>query len=347
LVRSQEPLADMLFMPAFNAWIALRLVNEGQDSCVRYLSEESVRTYREYAKALDKFFGRMKLGDIHDGNIRTFQDDRASCNGPWQRKCGQNRIRKEVSLLIAMLRDGRVWDEDLEKAFRGLPQELTDIPRAMDSEQQGRLLSVMQSREEWRWIYHYSVLDLRTCASTIEMRMSRIEDGSLQQRTFRVGPKASKNKFRNRTIPLEQEDALESLEFLQWRSRKLGSSDPEHFLFPFGFDSNHVCNPAQPMTRWGIYTDWEKIRKEAELDWLRPYDLRHTAITNMATEGVPIAIIQAFAGHISAKMQQHYTTISMMSKRATAQSMPALIQALPPKKPVVRFDQGSKVIRWA
>jgi integrase len=337
----------MTFMPAFNSWLSLRIVNEGQDSCVRYLTEESVRTYREYAKALDKFFGRMKLRDIHDGNIRTFQDDRASCNGPWKRKCGQNRVRKEVALLIGMLRDARVWDKDLKRAFRGLPQELTDIPRAMDSEQQGALLGVMQSREEWKWVYHYSVVSLRTCVSTIEMRMNRIEDGNLQQRTFRVGPKASKNKFRNRTIPIEAEDALESLEWLQWRARKLGSVLPEHFLLPYGFDSRHTCNPALPMTRWGIYTDWDKIRIEAGLPWLRPYDLRHTAITNMATEGVPIAIIQAFAGHISAKMQQHYTTISMMSKRATAQSMPALIQVLPPKKPSVRFDHGNKVIRWA
>jgi integrase len=337
----------MNFMPAFEGWLSARIVNEGQDSCVRYITKESERTYREYAKALDKFFGRMRLGDIHDGNIRVFQDERALGHAPWKKPCGQNRIRKEVSLLIRMLREARVWDDALEKAFRQLPQEIIDIPRAMDSDQQSVLLDVMQSREDWRWIYHYSVLALRTCASTIEMRMSRIEDINLQHLTFRVGPAASKNKFRNRTIPIEKEDAIEAASWLQDRARRLGSHAPAHYVFPYGFDSNHICNPAQPMTRWGIYTDWEKIRTAAGLEWLRPYDLRHTAITNMATEGVPIAIIMAFAGHISAKMQQHYTTISMMSKRATAQSMPALVQALPPKKPAVRFDQGNKVIRWA
>jgi integrase len=318
----------MMFMPAFETWLSMRLVNEGKDSCVRYITKETERTYREYAKALGMFFGRMRMGDIHDGNIRTFQDDRAACNGPWKRKCGQNRIRKEVALLVRMLRDGLVWDEDLERVFKGLPQELTDVPRAMDAKQQATLLHVMHSREEWRWIYHYSTLSLRTCASTIEMRTQRLEDGNLQQRTFRVGPKASKNKFRNRTIPLEHEDALESLEFLQWRANRLGATSPEHYLFPYGFDARRFCDPDRPMSRWGIYTEWEKIRKQAGLDWLRPYDLRHTAITNMATEGVPIAIIMAFAGHISPKMQQHYTTISMMSKRNTARSMPLLFKPL-------------------
>jgi integrase len=55
------------------------------------------------------------------------------------------------------------------------------------------------------------------------------------------------------------------------------------------------------------------------LNWLRPYDLRHTAITRMAEAGVPIHVIMSFAGHMSAKMQLHYTSISMASKREWAQ----------------------------
>jgi integrase len=72
------------------------------------------------------------------------------------------------------------------------------------------------------------------------------------------------------------------------------------------------------MTKFAMKNNWNYIRKLAGLPKLRIYDLRHTAITRLAEKGVPIAMIMAFAGHISAKMSQHYTTVSMQALRAMA-----------------------------
>ena len=69
------------------------------------------------------------------------------------------------------------------------------------------------------------------------------------------------------------------------------------------------------MSDTGIYKRWDEVRVAAGLPWLRPYDLRHSAITRLAEKGTPIAVIMAFAGHVSLRMQQHYTQISQMAMR--------------------------------
>src|SRR6185437_6478591 len=57
LVRSEIALADMTFPRAFDAWLAARTVNGALDCNVKYLGENSTRTYCEYKEALSKFFG--------------------------------------------------------------------------------------------------------------------------------------------------------------------------------------------------------------------------------------------------------------------------------------------------
>ena len=329
LLGSNNKLADMCIQDAFDSWIKTQIVSDQPTIAVKYLEDTSISTYSEYVWALDKFFGKMPLRNIHDGNIRSFQDDRANCRGSWRRRAGQNRIRKEVGFLLRIMRIAQVWKEDHEVVFKMLPPQLTDIPRALDPDQQKHLLAVMSRRDEWEWIYHYTVIALRTCAAPIEIRQGRLKDINLPQRTFRVGPEASKNKFRNRTIPLEKDDVVESFKWLLKRAKRFGAFKPDHFFLPFGVGSNHRPDPGKPMTRFGLKAEWNEIRKVSGFHWFRPYDLRHTAITRMAEEGTPIAIIMAFAGHISPKMQQHYTTISMQAKRSAAQAMPDF----PPKKP--------------
>jgi integrase len=322
LIRSEEKLADLRFRAAFEKWLEARLIGDRTETSVRYIAEASEKTYREYAWALEKFFGELTLREIHDGNIRTYQDDRANCRGAWKKKCGQNRIHKEVGMLLRMLRAAHLWSDDLDDAYDQLPMQHSDLQRAMDPEQQAHWLSSCLWNEDWTWVHHYSRLALETCASTFEIRKGRLVDVNLRHWTFRVGPEASKNKFRNRTIPLESDEVRASVEFLMRRAFDFGSRKPEHYLFPFGGGSRRGdLDVSQPMTKFGLKDTWNKIRVKSELRWLRPYDMRHTAITRMAEEGTPIATIMSFAGQISPRMQQHYTTISMQAKRAAAREV--------------------------
>jgi hypothetical protein len=68
------------------------------------------------------------------------------------------------------------------------------------------------------------------------------------------------------------------------------------------------------MTESGIKKLWEEVRLASGLREFRPYDTRHTAITRPAEGGVPISTIMKRAGHVSAKMTDHYTHISDASQ---------------------------------
>ena len=105
----------------------------------------------------------------------------------------------------------------------------------------------------------------------------------------------------------------------------------------------HEYDPTQPMSDSGLKKRWEEVRTAAGLEWLRPYDLRHTAITRMAEAGVPIQVIMSFAGHVSLKMQQHYTTISGMAKRKAAATVWADVPRMPPTSVHVRPSSSQAV----
>ena len=48
---------------------------------------------------------------------------------------------------------------------------------------------------------------------------------------------------------------------------------------------------------------------------VRFHDLRHTFITLMAERGVPLLVVQAMVGHMSAAMVRYYTHISNRAAR--------------------------------
>ncbi|HVG27134.1 MAG TPA: site-specific integrase [Acidobacteriaceae bacterium] len=307
----------MPFPDAYRKWLSARTTNDHPEVNVRYIAAETLRTYDDYFRALEKFFSEMAIAEIHDGHLRTYQEWRSvNYDRRWGRRAGQNRIRKEIGLLIRIMKAAGSWGEDMH-AFQQLPVQLSEMRRALSPEEQARLLQVMAQRDDWLWIFCYTVLALRTSASTCELRGLRLKDIDLEHRTLRIGPEASKNKYRNRTIPLVSEDAIEAVNWLMSRARRMGAVDPEHYLFPFGVGHSHVPkpDPSRPMTKWAISHNWAWIREKAGLPHLRPYDLRHTAITRMAEAGIPIATIMGFAGHVSPKMSEYYTTVSMQAKR--------------------------------
>jgi len=53
----------------------------------------------------------------------------------------------------------------------------------------------------------------------------------------------------------------------------------------------------------------------ARFQRLRFHDLRHTFITQMAERNVPLPVVQAMVGHMSAEMTRCYTQISDRAQR--------------------------------
>lgn len=87
------------------------------------------------------------------------------------------------------------------------------------------------------------------------------------------------------------------------------------------------------MTSSGLKKLWNELRSVTGLTWFRPYDTRHTAITRMAERGMPIALIMARAGHVSARMSEHYTHISLSAQRKWERFTRAQCE---PKTPPIR-----------
>jgi integrase len=322
---------DHIFKEAFDIWISNRVMGASALARTHYISERTEWDYRQYARALDKFFIGMRLDEITLDDIRSYERSRAMCEGPWSRECGANRIRKEVSMLVRMLRSAGCWGDEKSENFEPLPTVENDIPRALSHDEQNHWLKTCASRDDFSFIYQYSIAALQTCMSTNEFRALRIGDVSLQQRVVTVGSEGAKNKYRMRTIPLETAQVVSAFEALIWRARKLGAAGPQHYLFPYGGRGGYAYDPSQPMSDSGLRKPWQAVRDESGIDWLRPYDLRHTGVTRLAENGTPVAVMMAFAGHISPKMQRHYTWISVMMRKHAAStwsdSVPAVSSA--------------------
>jgi hypothetical protein len=114
------------------------------------------------------------------------------------------------------------------------------------------------------------------------------------------------------------EEALWAAARLIERAGTLGAVSPYQFLMPFRSAPNHR-DSDRPMSNSGIKKAWDQVRKAADLPWLRIHDLRHT-ITRMAEAGVPIPVILSMAGHISKRMQQHYTSVSEFARRRAVEA---------------------------
>src|SRR5215475_4587897 len=62
----------------------------------------------------------------------------------------------------------------------------------------------------------------------------------------------------------------------------------------------------------------------------RFHDLRHTAITKLAEQGVPDSTMKALAGHVHDKMLERYSHIRMAAKReaVAALALPTAVNAI-------------------
>jgi integrase len=128
------------------------------------------------------------------------------------------------------------------------------------------------------------------------------------------------------------------------RACSLCAVEPAHCLLPTllemhtrGNDPLHGgagYDPTHPMSSWE--SEWEQLRKAAGLGSARFHDLRHTYITRAAEAGVPIPVIEAQVGHLSAAMVAHYTHISQGAIHRAAEQIENNSQEL--LQQMVRFE---------
>jgi integrase len=314
-------LSDSLLVPAaIDQWIQARTIHGNSRIC--YVKPRTLDGFEQYKRALLRFFGHLRLREIHVGHLREYQQLRAAGklgNPEYEAKhgveeVGPHRINQELALLVRVMKRAHAWTGELEEFYEPLQVIEADVPRALTPQEQEYFLNIAASRQEWQTVYCYAIMALNTTASGCEMRGIKRGDLNVHEGFLLIRNVHAKNKYRVRTIPLSDDARWAAQRLLELSAAK-GARDVAHYLFPLcvGYEE---WDPSRPMSPSGIKKQWDAVRKAANLGWFRPHDTRHTAITRMAEAGVPLAVIMSMAGHISRRMTEHYTQISVHSQKA-------------------------------
>lgn len=306
-------LTQLPFAAACEAWLESRRP---------YISAKTHHEYKLNIKTLAAFFGELHLQEIDADLVRAYQRAR-------KLKCGPFAINHECGLLMQVRKRIGLPIED----YQPLPLPKEERGRALSDAERARLLRVAQSNPHWEAAYLAAGISVNTTCGPKETASLRLKDVDLEQRIIRVQPGGAKNVHRIRTIPLNSE-AITYVKLAVERAKRLGSVDPDHYLFPFRVRPNAVCDPARHQTTFK--TAWNKLKSAARIQNFRMYDLRHHAITALLENpDVSEETAEDLAGHISRRMKKRYSHIRMQYKRAA-------VDAIAPKKPPTKERRARK-----
>lgn len=298
LVMTISALTQLPFTDACAGWL---------ESRKPYLSQKTYHEYKLNLKTLGAFFGEFRLQEIDGDLVRAYQRTRMKKCGPFaiNHECGVLcQIRKRIGMPLA--------------DYQPLPLPKAERGRVLTDEQRTRLLRLAASNENWEAAYLFASISVNTSAGPKETYTLRLKDVDLVAATIRVQPHGAKNVHRIRTIPLNEE-ALATAQLAIERAKRLGSVDPEHYVFPFRIHRAKF-DPTRHQTTFK--TAWKKLIEAAHLPGFRMYDLRHHAITALLENPeVSEETVEDIAGHVSRRMKKRYSHIRLEYKRAAVEAL--------------------------
>jgi len=305
LKTRESELAYLLFKRAAEAWLETRRL---------YVSPRTFEDYGKNIKTLALFFGELKLTDIGPDHLRAYQKMRMA-------RVGGRRINQELGLVQQMLKRIGRW-QDVGFDYQRLPEPKQSVGRALSDQEYARLFRVAQSRPEWEMAYLFAAISVNTTAGPKEVWSLRLRDLNLEEGFLRVQPDGAKNVHRIRVIPLNP-IARAAIERALELARKRGSKDPDHYLFPRRIRGNGTWGIYDPTRRCTTCNGaWRKLVVAAGLKGIRPYDMRHTAITDLLSNPeASIETCKSIAGHVSAQIIKTYAHINISAKRTALDSL--------------------------
>jgi integrase len=227
----------------------------------------------------------------------------------------------EVGVVRQLLKRARRWNAIAEDV-KMLPESSRPIAKVLTADQKRKLFDTAASRDEWLVAYCAAVIAVSTTCRGVELKNVRWQDVDLEKQNTVI--RRSKTGAGERHLPLNR-DAVIAFSRLWQRAELIGSTAPEHYVFPACEGSNF--DPLKPQRTWR--TAWRKLTAAAGLKGFRFHDLRHQAITELAEKATPDATLMAMAGHLSRKMLEHYSHVRMDAKRTAVEGIASgLIQPL-------------------
>jgi integrase len=277
-------------------------------------AENTIRTDRERLQPVRKYFGQRRLLDITLDEIYEYRRSRINDAGP-------RTINLEVKVIRMILTDAKCWSK-IEADYKSLKENRRGPGVALDGAGLAHLIAIASSKPEWEAAFLAAWVAANTTMRGGEIKQLRHRSVDHVAGMVHIERQSTKTDAGCREIPLNDE-AKYVFTILMHRANRLGSSEPDHFLFPAAqfrkTKDGASCkgtgyDPTRPVKTWR--TAWRTLRVAAGFPAFRFHDLRHTAITSMAINGVPIPTIMAVAGHLSPEMTRHYTHVSSQAKAA-------------------------------
>ena len=309
-LRERSKLAKLPFPEAAMRWLETRRT---------HLAPRTLVDYEWHIGILCHFFGKRCLARLADPDlIRAYQQERS-------KTCGPSIVNRECSLIQQMLKHICKWNE-VAPFYEPIPMPRESPGRAMTPEEERKLFEIGALNPNWAVAYWATLLAANTAAGPAEICGLRLGDVFTEDlTTARIHiHEQVKNEHRVREVPLNNE-ALVSARALRELARSHGAVEPEHFLIPYRTKRN-----AYDPGRHGFWprTTFREMCAAAGIR-IRPYDLRHYALTRLA-EKQPEQLVLKIAGHVSPKMLRRiYAHVRLPALRAAVQSISAV--GKPPK----------------
>ena len=303
-------MADWRLDQAMKWWNAFRAVR---------LSESNRRSEPYRLGHLQRILGNVKLREITNRHLDTYQTARIGAG------IGAEAINREIAIWSQVLTKAGIWHR-IEPNYRPLKVRVSAIGQALTRSELRHLADAAQTDSDWETAFYGMCLAANTGMRGHEIKTLLIGDIYLDDR--RIVLRHAKTAAGVRTIELNG-DACEAVARLLMRARELGATSAQAYLMPKNLSrisygphkGAHGYDPLQHQTDWG--TAWGSLTKAAGFLGLRFHDLRHSFITALVERGVPLGTIQAFVGHISARMVLHYVHIASGVARKAVQMLDA------------------------
>jgi integrase len=300
LAQSSQKFARLAFSEAADRYEVDRLP---------HLAPTTVITERERLKPLREYFAAVRLTHISAEAIREYIAHRKATG------ISNRTVNLETGILRRILTRAKLWQRVADD-IKPLP-ERRDVGRAMSNQEKERLTKTANTKPEWQIARLAMDLALNTTMRACEIRGLVWRDIDFLERTVAV--RRSKTEAGERVIPLNANAWAAILE-LRDRAKNLfgGNISSEWFVFPHaeGFTRPDA---SKPMKSWR--TAWRRIIKAAGLPGFRFHDLRHHAITELAESRASEQTIMAIAGHVSARMLNHYSHVRLDARRGALDAL--------------------------
>jgi integrase len=157
--------------------------------------------------------------------------------------------------------------------------------------------------------------DIDFDAGVLHVRQARVQAGSV------IVTNAPKTARGRRTVPMHADLA----EALRHTRRRTVLEAP---AVPFTRDALVVVNAAGEPLAPEVYSDWFARRAAAAgLPPIRLHDLRHTALSLLIEQGVPVSVVARIAGHDPAMTLRVYSHAGDDATRTAVEALGALYAA--------------------